>query len=175
MPILKNVEFHWVATDPESPQQFKGKGRRRWGVQIRTQDDKEAKRWQKEFGFKVTMEKDDDGNLYHRAKLSRNAYAAEEGSSGQVDDLEKPQKPPAVIFADGSPIDGSEVGNGSVGDVSFNHFVRDDGEAFRTLKTLCIRKWIKREPYVDPDQFDLNDDGEIVEESKEEENGDGLF
>lgn len=165
MPILYDVELYWLKANPQRPEQYKGKGRHRWNVQIRTRDKKEAKRWADEYGFRVRPETDDDDKIYYRATLSRPAYRLDDE---RQEDKNQPMNPPSVLFSTGDPINGDEVGNGSTGDVSFSVYEFDDGEKSRTLKTIVVRNWIKREPYVDPDQFEFGE-GKIIDPTPEPE------
>ena len=178
MAVIKNVVINWLNADPKRPQQYKGQGRRRWQVTMLTDNKAEATRWKSEYGFRVTPV-ESEGKLQYQARLSRKAYAALEGSDGMADDLTKPQeRPVSVIGADGSSIDPNTVGNGSVGDVSFNVFTRPDGEVFRTLKAIMIRRWVQRKPFEDEDAFDLDGKLEVItEDSKgsKEDDDDNLF
>lgn len=174
MAIIKDVMLFWLDADPERPRQYQGKGRRRWGVQIRTSDKAEATRWTKEFGMKVTPE-EEDGKIVYRAKLSRPAYSAEKDSDGQIDDMSEKRKPVNVMLGNGDTLDPNTVGNGSRGDVALDLFVRPgDGEKFRTLKTVCVRHWVKREPFVDEDAMSFSDDVTVVEAEATKDDG-GLF
>jgi hypothetical protein len=166
MAIIKNVEFFFPRLAADRPEQYQGKGSRRWKVQIRTRVKSEAEQWKKEYGFKVTPDEDDKG-MYYKTTVSARAYDPLEGSDGQADNLEKPRTAPTVILGNGSPLDPYTIGNGSVGDVAFGFFARDDGEKFRTLKTVAVRKLFKREPREDDDQIELSDNIEIVDESAE--------
>jgi hypothetical protein len=167
MPIIKNVEFWFPRLAADRPEQYQNKGARRWKVQIRTRNKAEADVWKKDFGFKVTPEEDDNG-LFYRATVSARAFEAQEGTQGTVDNLEKPRTAPAVILGNGQQLDPYTIGNGSVGDVSFSYFKRDDGEQFRTLKGIAVRKLFKRESREE-EQFDFDDNVEIIEQEQEED------
>jgi hypothetical protein len=169
MAVLKNVELWFPRLTADRPEQYQNKGSRKWKVQLRTRDKTEANRWKTEFGFKITPEEDDEGKMFYRTTLSRRAFDPVEGSDGQLDDLEKPRQAPSVILGNGEALDPYSIGNGSVGDVAFSFFAREDGEKFRTLKTVAVRKLIKREVREDDDQIELSDDVEIIEESTDDE------
>ena len=64
MPIIKNMEIHWVTLDPERPKNYQ-EGPYRWSVQIRVYDKKEKIKLQKEYGFKWTEVEDDEGETLH--------------------------------------------------------------------------------------------------------------
>lgn len=170
MAIIKNVELRWLYADPERPQQYKGQGRRRWKVQIATFDKAEAALWKKEYGLAATPEEDEaSGKIKYVASLTRPAYKAKEGSDGQLDDLDSKNTPVNVLDASGTPIDPNTVGNGSVGDVAVQVFVRPtDKEIFRTLKTIVVRTWRKRKAFVDEDQFDFSGETKVIEEDGNE-------
>jgi hypothetical protein len=171
MPIIRDVQLWFPRLAADRPEQYQNKGARRWKVQIRTTLKAEAERWKKEYGLKVTPEEGDKG-IYYKATVTSRAFDPVEGSDGQIDNLEKPRKSPAVILGNGQPLDPYSIGNGSVGDVSFSLRTMDSGDRIRTLTGVAVRRLLKRE-VREEDSFELSDDVEIVEEGSETE--DSLF
>jgi hypothetical protein len=165
MAILRNVEFWFPRLAADRPEQYQNKGARRWKVQIRTRNKADAEVWKKEFGMKVSPEEDDKG-LYYKATVSARAFDPVENTDGQLDDMDKPRTPPAVILGNGQPLDPYSIGNGSVGDISFSVRTLDSGDKFRTLKGVAVRKLFKRE-VREQDSFELDDNVEIIAENED--------
>lgn len=153
MPIINNLELHWVKVDPARPERYKGKGPAKWAVQLRVRDKKVKESLEKDFGFEFTpMEVDD--KIVYKTSVSRYAF----GSTNGQEDESKPNKPVNVILADGTPVDPNTIGNGSIGNISV--YVKDD-KSSRTLKGIQITKLIEYQPNRD-DEFELSDNFEIV-------------
>jgi hypothetical protein len=167
MPVINNVEIFYPRLHPEHPEQYEGKGPMRWRLQIRTRDEAESKVWAKDYGMSVKMDKDDAG-IFWKAAVAAKAYDAVEGSNGQVDDKEKPRVAPRVMLANGDALDPFAIGNGSVGSIAFGLYV-DGKERYRTLKTIAIRKLLKRPVRDDDTSIPLSDDIEIIEETDSED------
>jgi hypothetical protein len=158
MAILNNVTLAWVACDPERPKQYKGTGPFKWSVQISTSDKKEAAAWAENFGFKMTPFEGEDGKIHYKTSLSTYAFGKEDG-----DGKAKPNKPIGVMLMNGELLDPNTVGNGSIGNVSFNVTENKDGEKTRRLKGIQVKKLVKYVPTKDEDEFELSDDFEIIE------------
>ena len=104
MPVLKNAELFWAKLDPAKP--VEPFGNLQWEIQVRTRDMDEAKRWKNELNLNVKKDSDDDGTLY-RANLKKKA----------VNQKGEPLPPVTVVDAQMQPLDGTIIGNGSVGNV----------------------------------------------------------
>jgi hypothetical protein len=161
MPILRNVEVHWVKADPQNPARFQGRkdAPALWTVQLRTRSKTEMEVWKKEFGFKVTPEQDDTG-IYYRTTLSRYAYRAKDDGT---EDLDNPNKPVACITGTMESLDSRTIGNGSIANLSFS--VRED-KSGRTWKGIQVIKLIEFIPQSDEDAFDIEDGFEVISAEK---------
>jgi hypothetical protein len=159
MPIIKNVEIHWVKCNADQPQRYQNKADApaKWSLQIRTRDKAQRKAWEDQYGMKMTPSDDDDG-IFYKTSLSRYAFSA--GTDGK-ENPDKPNKPVNVILGDGTPVNPDTVGNGSIANVSF--FLKDD-KSSRTLKGIQLLKLKKYSPPEDQDQFDLTDDYSVIED-----------
>jgi hypothetical protein len=173
MPVIKQVEIWYPRLSADRPTQYKGMGPRTWNLQLRTYDKKEADRWKKEYGMKITPEENEEGKIYYRAKLSRKAYAPVADSKGQVDDLDRPKDPPSVIMKNGEKLDPYSIGNGSIADVAFSVYTPPNSEeVFRTLITVAVKKLIRRQVRESDTEIELDDDIEIVDEEEDVTNDD---
>jgi hypothetical protein len=100
--IIRDAEMHWAKlVKPVEP--F---GTLQWELQIRTRDKATAKSWKDDYYLAVKQE-DDDAGVYWKANLKRKAIKKDGGNN----------TPPDVLDAAKQPIDGSTLGNGSVGNV----------------------------------------------------------
>jgi hypothetical protein len=110
--IIRDAEMHWAKLGkPVEP--F---GTLQWELQIRTRDKATAKDWKDNFYLTVKQEDDDDG-VYWKANLKRKAIKK---------DGEK-NTPPDVLDGAKQPVDGSTIGNGSVGNVMLFQYPYDVG------------------------------------------------
>jgi hypothetical protein len=159
MPIVKDVEIHWLVANPQRGKFFQNKtsNPEKWSVQMRIRDKALRDSLTKEFGFKFTTEEDDNGGgNYYKTNLS--AYTRD-----QEGNLNKPIN---VILANGDPIDPDTVGNGSVANISFR--VSGKGaDATRRLTGVQVTKW---KVYKNEDEFELSDDFETIDETDSEDN-----
>jgi len=122
MPIINNVELHWVKLDANKPERYQDnpKAPAKNSLQIRVKDKKVKEALEKEYGFKFTPMEVDDKIIY-KTSLSRYTYKS---TPDGKEDLTQPNKPASCILADGTPLDPNTVGNGSVANVSF--FAKED-------------------------------------------------
>lgn len=163
MAIIENVELFWVKCDPERPDSFKG-GPLRWTIQIRFKD-KKLHTKMKEYGFSITPELDDDGNLmYYRTTASRKATKTDPITK---EDTGVRNSPVQCILRNGAILDPKTIGNGSVANVRVNVFTRKDGEIFRTLEGIQVVKLIKYTP--NEEGFELSEDFEVIDPSLDED------
>lgn len=156
MPIINNVEIHYLAADPTRGKRYKNDSDNpeKWSVQLRTSDKAEAKAWTEDYGFKVTaIVPDEDGEApYFRANLS----AFTRGQDGELN------RPLEIIASGIGAVDPNTVGNGSVANVRFR-LVGSGDDRRRYFNGLQLTKWIKYDG--GEESFDLIDqEVEIVEE-----------
>ena len=105
--IIRDAELHWAKlVKPVEP--F---GTLQWELQMRTADKDEAEKWKKEFYLTVKTEDGDDGT-YYKANVKRKAIKKDGDQN----------TPPDVLDGAKKPIDGSNVGNGSIGNVMLFQF-----------------------------------------------------
>jgi hypothetical protein len=168
MPIVNNVELWYVKVNPSKPERYQGKGPAKFSAQLRVKDKKTKETLEKDYGFKFSPLEVNDKIVY-KTSISRYAFSA--GPNGE-EDVNKPNKPVNVILADGTPVDPDTIGHGSVGNISF--YVKDD-KSSRTLKGIQLTKLIKFEPRADEDEFELNDEFEIIENSNGSEENDDPY
>ena len=110
--IIRDAEMHWAKlSKPVEP--F---GTLQWELQIRTRDKETAKDWKDNFYLTVKQEDDDDG-VYWKANLKRKAIKK---------DGER-NTPPDVLDGAKQPVDGSTIGNGSLGNVMLFQYPYDVG------------------------------------------------
>ena len=158
MPIINNVEVHWVKLDANKPERYQDnpKAPAKNSLQLRVKDKKVKESLEKEFGFKFSPMEIDDKIVY-KTSLSKYTYQADADGN---EDKTKPNKPATCILGDGTPVDPNTVGNGSIANVSF--YVKED-KSSRTLKGIQVTRLIKFEPKGDQDQFELTDDFEVID------------
>ena len=108
--VIRNAELFWAKLDPASPVNPFNAPQPHWEVQIRTRSKDEAKTW-KENELNVTPKEDDDG-LYYQVNLKAKA-AMRDGT---------PRKPPAIVDGQLMPLDGTIIGNGSIGNVQIDQY-----------------------------------------------------
>lgn len=170
MAIVKDVQLFWVKVNPTKPSRYQNKDSApaTWSLQFRVTDKKTAESLTKEFGFKFTPV-EDDGKLVYRTSISKYAFG---NGPDNKEDLNKPNRPVVVIGKDGRVIDGDEVGNGSIGDISFT--VRDD-KSSRTLQGILVSKWRVFKQKNVLDDFDIGGEMEIVEPELDQDKDPELF
>jgi hypothetical protein len=85
MPIIKNVEIHWVKCNADQPQRYQNKADApaKWSLQIRTRDKAQRKAWEDQYGMKMTPSDDDDG-IFYKTSLSRYAFSAGTVGNGSI-------------------------------------------------------------------------------------------
>lgn len=125
--VLNNVEIFFPKL--ARPDSYKG-GPERWTLQMRTRDEDTADSWE-ELGFTVKKLKDDDGNKFWRANVSRKVIKGD----GERRD--------PVKLLDGSmnEIDPRTLGNGSVGNIQYTPWEMErDGETLsgRILEAVQV-------------------------------------
>jgi len=165
MSIISNVELWWVKLNPARPTRYQNKATdaAKWSLQIRVKDKARKAQLEKDFGFAFTPV-EEDGKLAYKTSISCFAFKANQET--KKEDPNSPNSPVAVILATGEPIDPDTVGNGSVGNIRFR--VKDD-KSSRTLLGVQVTKWLKYVPREEEDQFELEDDYEIIEPKNREE------
>lgn len=104
MTVLKDVELHWCKLDPKKP--VSPFGTPVWEAQVRTRDKEIAKQWKGE-SLNVKTSDDNEG-IYYFVNLKRKAIYEKTGD---------PATPVVVVDGQLMPLDGSTIGNGSVGNV----------------------------------------------------------
>jgi hypothetical protein len=108
--IIRNADLFWAKLDPKAPVNPFNAPTPHWEIQIRTRSKDEAKTW-KDHKLNVTPKEDEEGifyqvNLKAKAKL-RNG-----------DD----RRPPQVVDGQLMPLDGTTIGNGSIGNVQLDSY-----------------------------------------------------
>lgn len=161
--IIKNVEFNWARLDPDSPGQYQGQGRFKWSILISTKDQKQKNAIQKQLGDKnfFKIKEGDDGNMHFVRNLYRNAYYYDPNTQG--DNLNVKAKHPTVISSQGGKIDGSTIGNGSIGDIVITQresAQTSSGYAYEFNK-LKLSKYVEYMPEPELDFDDVDEDSEF--------------
>jgi len=146
MAILQNVNVYYVKCDPTRPSTKVTPDKPRWEVQIRTTDKAQKKEWEA-LGIKVKVMDPDDGDIYYKATLSKNAF--KKVKKDGIDVLEA-AKPVDVVDGNLDPMDSRTIGNGSVANIrifsSDYDFTDKDGKRMtgvrHTLMGLQVTKYI---------------------------------
>jgi hypothetical protein len=161
MEVIKDVEFEFVGMG--RPTQYNGQGRRRYSLAFSFKDKAMKKQLEDQYGFNVKAEEDENnGGIKYKARIYSNAFKAQEGSSGQVDDLEQELRAPTIQLANGAEVDPDTVGAGSRGHIAFDTYQTAKMEKpGRSLRKVSVTKWVKRAAEEDPFEG-MEDDVEIV-------------
>ena len=157
MPILRQLPISWPKLNPERGDMFDGKPPERWKIQFQTDDKEYADQLSKEFGFRMTP-KEEDGKIQYHASVNKRVYETDPDGN---ENREKKRQPVKVILANGTPLDPDTIGNGSVANIAFRHFVSRNGNHFRVLDGIQITKHVVRKS--ENLEFDLTEDLEVVE------------
>ena len=102
--VLKNAELLWAKLDEKNP--ASPFGTPIWEVQVRTRDKAQAEAWKKE-GVNMKPGDDDEG-IYYYANVKKKAIFEKTGD---------PARPVVVVDGQLMPLDGTTIGNGSIGNV----------------------------------------------------------
>ena len=108
--VIRNAELFWAKLDPDAPVNPFNAAYPHWEIQIRTRNKSEAKDW-KDQELKVTPKEDTDGILY-QVNLKAKAFMRD-GT---------PRKPPKIVDGQLMPLDGTTIGNGSIGNVQLDTY-----------------------------------------------------
>jgi len=130
MPIIENVELHWVRLNPKSPNTSVN-GQKidpRWELQMQTKS-KEKRDEIKGHGFKIGIVETDDGVSY-KANIQKNTHSR----SGE------PNKPVEVVDRHLNPLNPSTIGNGSIGNV---RFMAPTGSTAKILLAVQVIELVK--------------------------------
>ena len=149
--IIREAELHWAkVVTPVSP--F---GTSQWEVQIRTRDEKKAKEWKDKFYLTTKTEKDDDG-VYYKSNIKRKA----------INKDGNPNTPPEVLDGNKQSIDGTTIGNGSIGNIMLFQYPYDvSGRkgVGSILSKIQVTELLKYQPTQAVD-FEIEDNEDVPEE-----------
>jgi len=131
--VIRDAELFWAKLDqPVNP--FNAP-QPHWELQIRTRDKAVAKTWKDTNKMNVTLKEDDNGSFY-QVNLKRKAFT----NKGE------PRQPVVVVDGELMPLDGSILGNGSVGNVQIDTYGYtmngQDGIGF-SLKAVQVTKLVE--------------------------------
>ena len=134
MPILKDVEIHYVQVHPKRPSAKFDPAKPTWSIQIRTADKATADSWKKH-NIKVKVEAKDDGTVFFKANMRRRAIKADGD----------PATPVSVVDKKLRPLSPNGIGGGTIANVLFNTYTYNNGGKTGvavSLKGLQITKLV---------------------------------
>lgn len=164
MPILRNCEIWFARLDPKRPNAKQNKENPTWEVQLRTSDRATKEQWA-EHNLKVTPVRengDEEGRILYWRTNVRKRSKKKDGTDAQ---------PIKVKYGNGSEVDGTTIGNGSIGDImirEYDYTFEGRKGSSASLEQIMLRKHIVYKPTAgDMEDFD-EVETEVVENSEDE-------
>ena len=170
MPILQNVEIHYIHLDPKRPNATFNKANPTWEIQIRTRDKAQKKEWEA-MGIRVKIEEPDDAPLFYKANLNKKSFTQQKSEANPNPEMADP-----VTVVDGkrNPIDPNTIGNGSIANIRVfqrDHY-SDPDKKVCILMGVQVTKLVKYVPKPRGFDDEFGETETVVVETEAPENND---
>lgn len=168
MPIIKNVELHYLRLDPEHPDSRFDKEKPRWSVQIRPR----SKAQKKEFtdlglNMKAKYEEDEESEsqklLYRYVSIAKGVYKRKKNE----EDEPEMNEPVECVNHRNEPIDPQTVANGSIGNVRV--FQYENSKSKTGVSTILLGVQVTTHYWREPTLYEAFDEeeGEVIMPTEE--------
>jgi hypothetical protein len=158
--ILRNCELWFARLDPKRPNNKFNKENPTWEVQLRTTDPAQKNEW-KEAGLRVDAVIPDQGESFFRVNLRKKSIRADGN----------PSQPVKVVNASLEEIDGSTIGNGSIGHVRLYQYDKKTGPGVVSMlmEVQVIKHIVYKPKPRTGESFSVEGDTEVIDPSQMED------